>query len=140
MLRLRSLCYVQIKCGMFAFLIKSDIRRFFVRSSDVWKVLRCVLVCQFTVSFPTSELCYKCFCFSWRWDYVPLWYVALRMEITYGNYVLFLFVIVTYFLFRHNYLIYSFDVVRFLVTLELPFFWYIRIKYGNDVKITFVFC
>ena len=31
--------------------------------------------------------------------------------ITYGNYVSFLFVIVTYFLFRHNYIIYLFDVV-----------------------------
>ena len=31
--------------------------------------------------------------------------------ITYGNYVSFFFVIVTYFLFRHNYIIYLFDVV-----------------------------
>ena len=53
-----------MKCGMFAFLIKSDIRHLLVRSGDVWKVLRCVLVCQLTVPFPTSELCYKCFCFS----------------------------------------------------------------------------
>ena len=46
-----------------------------------------------------------------------MWCVALRMEITYGityeNNVSFLFLIVTYFLFCHIYVIYLFDVVTF---------------------------
>ena len=46
-----------------------------------------------------------------------MWYFALCMEITYGitygNYVSILFVIVMYFLFRHNYFIYFFEVVTF---------------------------
>ena len=59
-------------------------------------------------------------------DYVPLWYVALRMGvtygITYGNYVSFLFMIVTYFLFRHNYVIYLFDVVTFFDDVRITLY------------------
>ena len=100
---------------------------------EITSQLRCVLVCQFTVSFPTSELCYKCFSYNdiffMTLGLRSLWYVALRMEIMYGNYVSFLFVIVTYFLFRHNYAIYLFDVVTifddvritlYFGTFELP--------------------
>ena len=133
--------YVTLGLQKHVFLIKSDIRHFFVRSGDVWKVLRCVLVCQFTVSFPTSELCYKCFCFSWRWDYVPLWYVALRMEITYGNYVSFLFVIVTYFLFRHNYAIYLFGVVTIFDEVRITLFsckFELRIEMTWKLRFVFV--
>ena len=47
--------------------------------------LRCVLVCQFTVSFPTSKLCYKCF------SYNDIFFMTLGLRsfvvccITYGN-------------------------------------------------------
>ena len=55
-----------------------------------------------------------------------MWYVALRMEITYGitygNYVSFLFLIVTYFLFRHNYVIYLFDVVTFFDDVRITLY------------------
>ena len=47
----------------------------------------------------------------------------LRMEITFYNYLSFLFVIVTYFSLRHNQVIYLFDVVTFF----------------NDVRITLCF-
>ena len=39
---------------------------------------------------------------------------CIRMEITYGNYVSFLFVIVIYFLFRCNYVVYLFDIITFI--------------------------
>ena len=75
--------------------------------------LRYVLVCQFTISFPASKLYNKCF------SYNDIFLVTLGLRsvmvccITYGNnvwnYVSFLFVIVTYFLFRHNYVIHLFD-------------------------------
>ena len=92
--------------------------------------LRCVLVCQFTVSFPMSELCYKCFCydevFFMTLGLRSFGYIALHMETTYGiaygNYVSFLFVIVKYFLFRHNYVIYLFDVVTFFNDVRNRFY------------------
>ena len=127
--------------------------------------LGCVLFSQFNVSFPTLELWYKCFYFSWRYFYfvvccitygntawnnvwklrfvfdchcdpfffclnhvICLFDVAtfpddvsitlyfgtfqLRMEMKW-NYISFLFVIVTYSLFRHSYVIYLFHVVTF---------------------------
>ena len=84
------------------------------------------LVCQFTVSFPTSELCYKCFSYNdiffMTLGLRSLWYVALRMEIMYGNYVSFLFVIVTYFLFRHNYVVYLFDVVTIVDDVRITLY------------------
>ena len=47
--------------------------------------LRCVLVCQFTVSFPTSKLCYKCF----SYNYIFFMTLGLRSFVvccvTYGN-------------------------------------------------------
>ena len=87
--------------------------------------LRCVLVCQFTVSFPPSELCYKCF------SYNDIFFMMLGLRsfvvccitygITYGNYVSFLLVIVTYFFISSQYVIYLFDVVTFFdnVTITL---------------------
>ena len=48
--------------------------------------------------------------------------VALRMEIKYGNYVSFLFLIVTYFLFRHNYVIYLFDVVAIFSDIRITLY------------------
>ena len=47
--------------------------------------LPCVLVCQFTVSFPPSKLCYNCF------SYNDIFFMALGLRsfviryITYGN-------------------------------------------------------
>ena len=92
--------------------------------------LRCVLVFQFTVSFPTLKLYYKCFSYNdiffMTLRYVPLCYVALRMEITYGitygNHVSFLCIIVTYFLFCHNYAIYLFDVVTFFDDVRITLY------------------
>ena len=36
----------------------------FCLPTEITSQLRCILVCQFTVSFPTSELCYKCFSYN----------------------------------------------------------------------------
>ena len=107
--------------------------------------LRCVLVCQFIVSFPTSELCYKCF------SYNDIFFMTLGLRsfvvryITSGNNVRnnvwklrFVFVRdCDVFLFRHYYVIYLFDVVTFF---DDEIFWYVRITYVNDVKTTFGFC
>ena len=107
--------------------------------------LRCVLVCQFIASFPTSELCYKCF------SYNDIFFMTLGLRsfvvrcITSGNNVRnnvwklrFVFVCdCDVFLFRHYYVIYLFDVVTFF---DDEIFWYVRITYVNDVKTTFGFC
>ena len=59
--------------------------RTFWRRMKSTSQLRCVLVCQFTVSFPTSELCYKCF------SYNDIFSMTLRLRslviccITYRN-------------------------------------------------------
>ena len=103
--------------------------------------LRCVLVCQFTLSFPTSKLCYKCF------SYNDIFFMTLGLRsfvvccITYGNNVwnnvwklrLFLLVIVTRFLFRHNYVICLFEVVTFFddVRITLLRSNYVR-KWGEN--------
>ena len=131
-------------------LIKSDIRYFFVRSGDIWKVrqLRCVLVFQFTVSFPTLKLYYKCF------SYNDIFFMTLRLRsfvlccITYGNNV-WNNVWKSRFVFVHNC-----DVFFILSQLRYLFvwcsyvfwwrsnyviYWYVRITYGNDVKIMFRF-
>ena len=102
----------------------------FWRRMESTSQLPSVLVCQFTVSFPTSKLCYICF----SYNYIFFMTLGLRSFvvrcitcgnniITYGNYVSLLFVIVTYFLFCQNYVIYLFGVVTFF----------------NDVRITLFF-
>ena len=74
------------------------------------------LVCQFTLFFPTSQICYKCF------SYNDIFFLTLGLRsfvvrcITYGNNVWKLrFVFVchsdVFFLFHHNYVIYFFHVV-----------------------------
>ena len=104
--------YVTLDLQKHAFLIKSDMRNFFVRSGDVWKVRHNYLTSWFVkllYLFLRQNYVINTFLtmtyFSWRYDYVPLTYVELCMEILYGNYVSFLFVIVTYFLLRYNYVI-----------------------------------
>ena len=73
-----------------------------------------------------------------------MWYVALRMEITYGitygNYVSFLFLIVTYFLFRHNYVIYLFDVVTFFDNVRITlYFGTFELRMEITLQLRFVF-
>ena len=69
-----------------------------------------------------------------------MWYVALRMEITYGNYVSFLFVIVTYFLLRHNYVIYLFDVVTFFDNVRITlYFGTFELRMEITLQLRFVF-
>ena len=64
-----------------------------------------------------------------------MWYVALCMEIRYrimyGNYVSFLFVIVTYFLFCHTYVIYVFDVVTYIL---------VRSNYVRKLRYNYLSC
>ena len=107
-------------------------------------LIRSVLVCQFTVSFPTSGLCYKGF------SYNDIFFVTLglrsflvcciaygiRYGIRYGNYVSFLFVIV----FCCNYIIYMLDVVTFFDDFRITFYfgtleWRMEITW----KLRFVF-
>ena len=69
-----------------------------------------------------------------------MWYVELRMEIMYGNYVSFLFVIVTYFLFRHNYAIYLFDVVTIFDDVRITlYFGTFELRMEMTWKLGFVF-
>ena len=110
--------------------------------------LRCVLVFQFTVSFPTLKLYYKCF------SYNDIFFMTLRLRsfvlccITYGNNV-WNNVWKSRFVFVHNC-----DVFFILLQLRYLFvwcsyvfwwrsnyviYWYVRITYGNDVKIMFRF-
>ena len=73
-----------------------------------------------------------------------MWYVALRVEITYGitygNYVSFLFVIVTYCLFGYNYVIYLFGVVTFLHDVRITlYFSTFELRTETTWKLRFVF-
>ena len=87
--------------------------------------LRFVLVCQFTASFSASELRYK----SFSYNDISFMTLGLRFWwydcITYRNNVTitfrFFFVIVTYFLLHHNYVIYLFDVVTFFYDVRLRY-------------------
>ena len=87
---------------------------------EIMLQLRCVLVSQFTVSFlrqnyiinDSLKMTLELSLFV-----VRLYYVWKQRY----NDVLFLFVIVTYFLLRHDYFTYLFDELRFLMTLELRF-------------------
>ena len=87
--------------------------------------LHCVLVCHFTVSFSASELCYKCFFYNDLFFMTLglrfLWYICIGMEITFQLRFVITFVIVMYFLLRHNYVIYLFDVLMFFMRLELRY-------------------
>ena len=80
--------YVTLDLQKHEFLIKSDIRHFFVSFADVWKhnylaswfvnLLYLFLRQNYVINtFLTMTY------FSWRSDYVPLWYVSLRMDITF---------------------------------------------------------
>ena len=111
--------YVTLGLQKHIFLITSDIRQFFLRSGDVWKVRHnYVASCFVNLLYLFLHQNYVINAFIFHDVIFPLWYVALRMEIThgitYGNHVSFLFVIVTYFLFCPNYSICLFDVVTFL--------------------------
>ena len=69
-----------------------------------------------------------------------LWYVALRMEIMYGNYVSFLFVIVTYFLLRHNYVICLFDLIKFFDGVGITlYFGTFELRMEMTLQLRFVF-
>ena len=143
--------YVTLGLQKDVFLMKPDIRHFFVRSGDVWKVrhsyptswivnLLCLLLCQNYVISAFLTMTY----FLWRQDEVPLWYVALRVEITYGitygNYVSFLFVIVTYCLFGYNYVIYLFGVVKFFDDVRNRFYFGIfKLRMEKMLQLGFAF-
>ena len=121
--------YVTLGLQKHLSLVKSDIRDFFVRSGDGWKVRHDYLTSWFVnllYLFLRQNYVVNAFLtmayFSWRYDYVPLWYIALRMEITYGNYVSFLFVTVTYFLFLRNYVIYLFNVLTIFDDVRMPLY------------------
>ena len=119
----------------------------FWRRMESTSQLPSVLVCQFTVSFPTSKLCYICF----SYNYIFFMTLGLRSfvvrcitcgnnVITYGNYVSFLFVIVTYFLFRHNYAIYLFDVVTIFDDVRITlYFGTFELRMEMTWKLHFVF-
>ena len=110
--------------------------------------LRCVLVCQFTVSFPTSKLCYKCF------SYNDIFFMTLGLRsfvvccITYGNNVWnnvwklrFVFVCdCDVFFFRDNYVIYLFDVVTFFGDIRITlYFVMLDLRMEMTWKLRFVF-
>ena len=62
------------------------------------------------------------------------------MEITYENSVSFLFVIVTYFLFRRNYVIYLFDVVTIFVDVRISlYFGTFKLRTEMTWKLRFMF-
>ena len=125
------------------FLIKSDIRDFFVRSGDVWKVRHNYLTSWFVnLLYLFLRQNYVINAFLTMTYYVPLWYIALRMEITYGNYVSFLLVIVTFFLFRHICIIYLFDVITTLhfgpFKLRTEMTWKLRLVFVRHFNVLFI--
>ena len=117
--------YIVLGLQKHIFLITSDMRQFFLRSGDVWKVPHNNVASCF-VNLLYLFLHYVINAFIFHDVIFPLWYVALRMEIkhgiTYGNNVSFLFVIVTYFLFCPNYVICLFDVVTFLDDVRISLY------------------
>ena len=107
--------------------------------------LRCVLVCQFTVSFPTSELCYKCFSYNGIF-FMTLWLRSFVVCcITYGNNIWKLrFVFVrhcdVFFLFLHNYVIYLFNVLTIFDDVRMPlYFGTFELRMEMTWKLLFVF-
>ena len=132
--------YVTLGLQKHVFLIKSHIRHFFVRSGGIWKVHH-----NYVASWFASLL----YLFLLQ-NYVinvfltMTYYVALRMEVTYGtmygNYVSLLFVIVTSFLFRHKYIIYLFDVVTFFNDVRNRFFFgTFELRMEITLQLRFVF-
>ena len=118
-------------CGRFALYmeIKLKLRFFFVRHCDVL--------------FITSQLHYLFVWCNYVFKTLELRYIWVRTIYLWkwhGNYVSFLFVIVTYFLLSYNYVIYLFDVVTFFDDVRNFLFWYFRITYGNNIIIKFRFC
>ena len=77
--------YVTLGLQKYVFLIKSDIRQFLcvLAMREIMSQLRCVLICQFTVSYPTSELCCKCFSYKdISFMMLGLHSFVVRMEMT----------------------------------------------------------
>ena len=66
--------------------------------------------------------------------------MEITYGITYGNYVSFWFVIVTYFFFRHNFVIYLFDVVTFFDDVRIAlYFGTLKLRMEMTWKLCFVF-
>ena len=120
--------YVTLGLQKHVFLIKSFFRTLWRRVESTSQ-LSCVLFCQFAVSFPTLELSYKSF------SYNKIFFMTLGLRsfvvswITYGSIVWnnvwklrFVFLRVTHFLFRHNYVIYLFDVITFFDDVRITLY------------------
>ena len=129
--------YVTLGLQKHMFLITSDIRQFFLRSGDVWKVRH-----NYVASCFVLELCYKCFYFSWRY------FSFVVCCITYGNNpwnniwkLRFVFVCHCDLFSILSQLLYLFVWCSYVSWWRWHYviFWYIRITYGNNVKLRFVF-
>ena len=104
--------------------------------------LGCVLFSQFNVTFPTLELCYKCFYFSWRY------FSFVVCCITYGNnawntvwklrFVFDCHCDPFFILSQPRYLFVRCSYVSWW-RQHYVIFWYVPITYGNDVKLHFIF-
>ena len=97
--------YVILVLQKHVFLLKLDIRHFFVRSADVWKVLHSYFASCFVnllYFFLRQNYVINAFLIMIYFMTLGLRSFALRMEKTYGityeNYVSFLFGVVTFFI------------------------------------------
>ena len=137
--------YVTLGLQKHVFLIKWDIRHFFVRCY-VWK-LRHNYVGSWFVNllylFLHQNYVINAFLTMHIFHDIRITFFcgtfALRMEIT----LKLRFIFVRHcdvFLLRHNYVIYLFDVLTFFKTLEWPYILVRSNTYGNGVIITFRFC
>ena len=104
-----------------------------------------VLVCQFTVSFPTSELCYICFSYNYIFFMTLGWRSFVVRCITCGSNVWnnvrkLRFVFVRHcdvFLLRYNYVFYFFDVVTFFD--DVRNFGTFELRMEKTLQLRFVF-
>ena len=106
--------------------------------------LRCVLVCQFTVSFPTSELCYKCFSYNDIFFMTLGLYSFVVRPITYGNNIWkFCFLFVRHcgvFFISSQLVIYLFDVVTIFVDVRISlYFGTFKLRMEMTWKLRFMF-
>ena len=94
----------------------SSFFRNFWRHTQITSKFCCVLVCQFTVSFPPSELCYKCFSYNDIFHDLRITFLCGMLHYVWNNIwkLRFIFVLdCDIFFISSQYVIYLFDVVTF---------------------------
>ena len=136
--------YLTLGLSKHVFLIKSDIRDFFVRSGNVWKVRHNYLTSWFNLLYLFLELSYKCI------SYNDIFFMTLGLRffvvpcITYGNNVWKLrFVFIRHcdvFFISSNYIIYLFDLVTIFDNIRVAlYFGTFELRMEMTWKLRFIF-